>query len=198
MKLTKEGRQLILFMVLGDGYLNKKGFLSVRHSSEYKDYAEWKRQILRKHGIKVTDVYEVKNSGYGGYEFRTSSYKFIRLYRRVIYKDKKNIANKRLLNKLTPLGLAIWYMDDGGLSQKKRNGKVHANELFLNTHLTKEENQVIIDYFKEKWDIHFTQVKNRGKYRLRCGTKEARKFLDIVLPYVSQVPSMSHKLAIKS
>lgn len=75
-------------------------------------------------------------------------------------------------------------MDDGGLSQKKRNGKVHANDLILNTHLSKEENQVIIDYFKEEWDIHFTQIKNKNRYRLRCGTREARKFISIVEPYI--------------
>ena len=39
----------------------------------------------------------------------------------------------------------------------------------------------IIDYFKQVWDVSFTQVKNKGHYRLRCGTKEARKFLKIFL-----------------
>ena len=49
-----------------------------------------------------------------------------------------------MLNRLNALGIAIWYMDDGGLSQKKRNGVVHANELMLNTGLSKENNQIII------------------------------------------------------
>ena len=40
-------------------------------------------------------------------------------------------------------------MDDGGLSQKKRNGVIYANELMLNTGLQKDDNQIIIDYFKE-------------------------------------------------
>src|SRR5690606_24987750 len=110
MKLTSNGRQLVIFMTFGDGYLNKKGYLSVRHSLKQQDYSEWKKTILRKNGIRTTDVYEVSNNGYGGYEFRTSSYKFIRLYRKALYGKGKTIANRRLLNKLTPLGLAIWYM----------------------------------------------------------------------------------------
>ena len=69
--------------------------------------------------------------------------------------------------------------------------------MILNTHLTKENNQIIIDYFNQRWNIKFTQVKNRGLYRLRCGTQEARKFIKIVEPYVSQVESMSHKLKVK-
>ena len=63
--------------------------------------------------------------------------------------------------------------------------------------INKENNQIIIDYFCDVWDISFTQVKNRGHYRIRCGTKEARKFLAVVQEYVSQVPCMIHKLNIK-
>ena len=88
-------------------------------------------------------------------------------------------------------------MDDGGLSQKKQDGVVVANDLMLNTGLQKEENQTIIDYFLEVWGIQFTQVKNHNCYRLRCGTKEARKFISIVYPYVSQLKCFEHKLNIK-
>ena len=93
---------------------------------------------------------------------------------------------------LTPQGIAIWYMDDGGLSAKKRDGKIHAYELFLNTHETKETNQIIINYFLEVHDIKFTQVKNKGLYRLRCGTKQARKFIALIEDYV--IPSMRYKI----
>ena len=88
-------------------------------------------------------------------------------------------------------------MDDGGLSQKKRDGKVHANELMLNTGLDKQKNQIIIDYFKDVWGINFNQYKNKSVYRLACGTKEARKFIQIVKPYVEQVDCMKYKLNVK-
>jgi hypothetical protein len=114
-----------------------------------------------------------------------------------MYKEgRKDFYKRKLLNRLSPLHLAIWYMDDGSVSQKRHNGKIHASDLVLNTHTTKENNQVIIDYFKEVWDIRFTPAKNRGSYRIRCSTKEARKFLSIVYPYVSQVSCMRHKLNI--
>lgn len=197
MKTSKDIRQLVLFMSIGDGCLNSNGYLSIRHCEAQKDYLEWKKNLF-KNSLLTTECYFVANNGYGGYEFRSKTYKFIKLYRRIFYNNgKKNIANRRLLDKLTPLGLSIWYMDDGGLSQKKRDGVIVANDLILNTHLTKENNQIIIDYFNQRWNIKFTQVKNRGLYRLRCGTQEARKFIKIVEPYVSQVESMSHKLKVK-
>ena len=200
MKTTKETRDLVVYMALGDGYINKAGYLSMRHCLKQEDYIWWKYKLL-KGKVSVVEQYYVSNNGYGSYEIRTHNTRFIKLYRNIIYRrnGKKDIANRKLLNKLTPLGLAIWYMDDGGLSQKKdKNGNIKANDLMINTHLSKEDNQVIIDYFSEVWDINFTQVKNRGHYRLRCGTREARKFIKIVLPYVSQVPSMAHKVNVKT
>jgi hypothetical protein len=202
MKITKENRNIVLYMTIGDGYISKNGYLVYAHSEKQKDYAEWKRKLLIKSGFKTTELYEknTKLNGnlYKGFEVRTLTYDFIKLYRKIFYTNKKNIANRKILNRLNPLGLAIWYMDDGGLSQKKRNNIVVANDLMLNTYLTKEENQVIIDYFKEIWDISFNQYKSKGKYRLSCGTKEAVKFLKIVYEYVKEIPSMQHKLNIKS
>lgn len=197
MKKTKEARNLIIGMSLGDGYINPNGYLSMRHCIKQKEYIEWKKSKLNSMGINTTEVYEVKNNGYGVYELRTYNNKYMKLYRKILYTPKKNIANRKLLNRLSPLELAIWYMDDGGLSQKKKNGKVHANDLMINTHLTKEQNQIIIDYFMEKWNIKFTQVKNKGLYRIRCGTREARKFIEIVRPYVEEVKCMHHKINIK-
>lgn len=198
MKTTKEVRDIVLFMAMGDGHLSSSGILSFRHCLKQKDYLDWKYNIL-KGRLKCSEPYYVDNNGYGSFEFRTRTYKFIKLYRKVIYKNgKKDIFSRKMLNKLTPLGLAIWYMDDGSLSQKKdKNGKIVSNDLTLNTYLSKEQNQVIIDYFNEVWNIRMSQAKSKGKYRIRCATKEARKFIAIVKPFVEQVPSMQHKLKIK-
>ena len=72
MKTTKLGRNLVLWMALGDGTLNANGYLSIRHSIKQKEYLEWKRKILKENGIAVSEIYYVNNNGYGGYEFRTN------------------------------------------------------------------------------------------------------------------------------
>lgn len=194
--MKTHGKELVLYMLLGDGYIDRKN-LFILHSEKQKDYLEWKRNLLTANGINCNPIHYKNNNGFAAYYFLTKPYDFISLYRDILYIPSKQIANRKFLNKLNPLGLAIWYMDDGGLSQKKQNGIVHANDLMLNTHLSKKENQVIIDYFNEVWEIKFTQVKNKGLYRLRCGTKEARKFISIVEYYVKQIPSMQYKINIK-
>lgn len=197
MKITKEARNIFLFMMIGDGCISKTGVLEIAHCAAQKEYLFYKKSLLESVGIKCGNIRDYNNNGYPASRFAVKTYKFAKLYRKVFYTPKKTIANRKLLNKLTPLGLAIWYMDDGGLSQKKRNGVVHANDLIINTHLSIEENQIIIDYFNEVWNIRFTQVKNHNQYRLRCGTIEARKFIAIVEPYVSKMQCMLHKINIK-
>ena len=149
-------------MLFGDGSINKKGgYLVVRHSVKQKEYIEWKMKLLRSYGINTTDIYYVSNNGYGAYEFRTFSHNFIKEMRMYMYTPYKNIANIKQLNKFNELGLCIWYLDDGGISQVKgKNGKIKSNTLMLNTMLSKEENQIIIDWFLNKWGIKFRQCKN--------------------------------------
>lgn len=199
MKFDKKSRTALLSVILGDGHLDKSGYVSILHCAAQRDYLEWKVKYLRSEGVGCSDLVYKNNNGFDAYRVYVNTTKWGKCLRKVLYKDgAKNIYNRKLLNRLSPIHIAIWYMDDGGLSQKKRNGVVHANELMINTHTTRENNQILIDYFLEVWGVRFTQVLNRGHYRLRCGTKEARKFIDIVREYVSQVPSMAHKLNIKS
>lgn len=198
MKINKQTRINFLACVIGDGTIQKDGSAAITHCEAQKEYLEWKKNFLENSGVNCFDIKEFDNSGYVGYRMRIKKERYTKLYRNILYsKGYKDYYRTKLLKKLQPVHIAIWYMDDGGLSQKKRNGKIHANDLMLNTHTTKENNQILIDYFKETWGVSFTQAKNKNHYRLRCGTREARKFIDIVKPYVSQVKCMSHKLNIK-
>lgn len=184
---------LIAEMIIGDGFLNRRN-LEILHSTKQEEYLKWKRNILIKNGIECGNILKKNNNGFPASYFYTKNYDFIQLLREKIYTPKKTF-NIDILKNFDELGLAIWYLDDGGLSQKKHNGKIHGNDLMLNTGLQKEENQVLIDYFKQYWDISFTQVKNHSCYRLRCGTKEARKFINLIKEYVPNC--MNYKIAIK-
>jgi hypothetical protein len=200
MKFDRNSRNALLGVILGDGYLDKSGAGGITHCTRQLDYLEWKRDYLLSSGVRCSDIRMFDNGGYPGCKIYINVTKWSKALRKYMYNggSGKNIYNRKLLNRLSAIHLAIWYMDDGGLSQKKRDGEIYANDLMLNTHTTKEKNQVIIDYMKDVWGISFTQCKNKGHYRLRCGTREARKFLNIVREYVSQVPSMAHKLNVKS
>lgn len=102
------------------------------------------------------------------------------------------ILTKSFLDYLTPQGIALWYMDDGSMSYKKRDGTVRAMEITLNTYTSIEQNQTIIDYFREKWNLIWNINKSKNSFRMRMGTREGRKLFQIIRPYV--IPSMAYKI----
>jgi hypothetical protein len=197
MKFTKKQRNALIAVSIGDGHVDKEGQISILHCEAQLEYLKWKHEYLSKLGIKVCPIREKQNGDFKAYTFNVAKTSFSKLLRKILYNPKKDYYSRKILNRLDPIHLAIWYMDDGGLSQKKRKNIIIGNELMINTHTSKENNQIIIDYFKEKWDISFNQYLNKGLYRLACGTKEARKFIKIISPYTSNICCMYHKFNIK-
>ena len=57
---------------------------------------------------------------------------------------------------------------------------------------------MLIDAIKTNFNVSFGQRKMGKYYSLICGTKEARKFMEIVNNYVSKVSCMHYKLKVKN
>ena len=202
-KTTKESRNLLIGMLLGDGTISNNYVFKIAHCKEQKDYLEWKIKQLKDAGIRnngIKSYIKTKgfNIGVSVYYTQLNIIPFIKVLRRVVYKTKKIIGNRKLLNRLSAKEIAIWYMDDGHLNiRKDKNGRPMGFYIKISTCEPKEEVQTIIDFFKEQWNINFYMFhegKKEDSYSLCCGTKEGLKFIEIVKPYVSQVPSMIHKI----
>ena len=202
-KITKESRNLLIGMLLGDGTIQSNNVFKLAHCEEQRDYLEWKIKQLNNAGIRNNGV-KTYTSAYGYNNGKTVCYTqlniipFIKVLRRVFYKPNKKIGNRKLLNRLDARGIAIWYMDDGHINiRRDKNKRPMGFYIKIATCVPKKELQVLIDYFKDVWDVHFYafhEGKKQDSYSLCCGTKEGVKFLNIVNPYVSQVPSMIHKI----
>lgn len=202
-KITKESRNLLIALLLGDGTISNNNVFKIAHCEQQKDYLEWKVKQLNNYGIKNNGIKSyIKMKGYTVnvpvYYTQLNIIPFIKVLRRVFYKDKKILGNRKLLNRLDAMGIAIWYMDDGHINiRKDKNKKPMGFYIKISTCEPKEEVQTIIDYFKEVWNIKFYMFhegKNEDSYSLCCGTKEGIKFISLVKPYVEQVPSMLHKI----
>lgn len=199
-KFNKESRNLLISMLLGDGTISNNYVFKLSHGYKQKEYLEWKINLLNEYGIKNNGLKEyVSTKGYNTgdivYYSQLSIIPFIKLLRRIIYKPKKNYSNRKILNRLNALGVAIWYMDDGHINIRKTNDKIHGFYIKIATCLSKEDNQTIIDYFKEVWNVSFYQFKEgKDTYSLCCGTQEGIKFIEIVKPYIESCPSMIYKI----
>ena len=202
-KITKESRNLLIGMLLGDGTISNNNVFKIAHSESQKEYLEWKVKQLKDAGIRNNRIKSyIKIKGYKTgvpvYYTQLNIIPFIKVLRKVFYKEKKILGNRKLLNRLDAKGIAIWYMDDGHINiRKTKDGRPMGFYIKISTCEPKQEVQTIIDFFKEQWDINFYMFhegKKEDSYSLCCGTKEGLKFIDIVKPYVSQVPSMIHKI----
>lgn len=80
---------------------------------------------------------------------------------------------------------------------KKENGSIKGFAIKMATCVPKEQAQILIDYFREVWNIHFYtfhEGKQEDSFSLACGTREGKKFIEIVKPYVEQIPTMRYKI----
>jgi len=199
-KINKDSRNLLIGMLLGDGSISKGYGYRLCHGYAQKEYIQWKINKLHEHGIKTCGLKESicsvgYNVGSTYYYTRVNIIPFIKVLRRVFYKPIKVIANRKMLNRLNALGVAIWFMDDGCLNIRKTKDKIHGFYIRIATCLPKNELQIVIDYFKEVWNISFYPIsEGKNTYSLCCGTKEGIKFIEIVKPYVEEVPSMCYKI----
>lgn len=201
-KFTKESRNLLIGMLLGDGTISNNNVFKLAHSTEQKDYLEWKISQLKEAAIRNTGIKSyISSRGYNkGSEVlytQLNIIPFIKVLRRVVYKNGKKTFSRKLLNRLDAKGIAIWFMDDGHINIRKDKGRPCGFYIKISTCEPKEEVQTIIDFFKEQWNINFYMFhegKKEDSYSLCCGTKEGLKFIELVKPYVSQVPSMMHKI----
>lgn len=186
-------------MSIGDGYLAvdrrrriENVTLVMKHSIKQAAYLNHKADLLHKYlGGKRPSVREFDNSGFPGIRTEKTNKSF-RIIRKWLYPDGKKKVS-RVLRWLTPHGLAIWYMDDGGLAIKKRNGLVHAVDLCINCQCKIDEAHTICDAIFTKFGIRFKPNLNNGNYRIRCGTIEARRFVEIVNEFI--IPEMQYKIA---
>ena len=179
---------LVIGSILGDGCITKDGRIQIYHSIKQKDYVLWLFELFNKF-FKSKIIYRVCKDHRNGKEYqqigiRTNVTDYIKLMRMVFYKPEKTI-NLKQLKKLTPLGLAIWYMDDGSLTFIKKNGIIKGRQIYLCTNcFTYEENQIICDYFNETYNINCNIHKDHGTYRIWMNGENASKFLSIVFPYM--------------
>ena len=196
--MNRDKRGILYGMALGDANISlypnvNSAVMSVKHCAAQSAYAEHKADLItRVLGGARPPVRPLNNNGFPGVIFRkTASY--LRIIRKRLYKDGRKVCSG-CIRYLTPHGLAIWYMDDGGLGKKRRNGKIHAVDLYINCHSSIEEAHKICAEIKEKFGITFLPNLNNGSYRIRCGTLEARRFVEIVSPFMTK--DMRYKIDI--
>ncbi|MEM3723198.1 MAG: hypothetical protein QW179_01935 [Candidatus Hadarchaeales archaeon] len=148
---------------------------------------KWKYKQLHnivKEPIKHYQFTERRTGGsYRSYIFKTIAHPWLAELHAKFYRGGRKTVPDDIKDMLTPLVLAVWYMDDGSLSK---------GAPILNTQGYSVEEQFKLLKALRKFHIIGNINKDRDKYRIRILKRHAKKFAEIIRPYV--LPEFAYKL----
>lgn len=181
-RLSDTQREIVYGSMLGDGSVKKNGVFCIGHGERQIDYCKWKQSYFS--NITTSEYKNSKN----GWNFETKRDSELNLLREELYKDGGRVLTKRFLEKLTPLSIAVWYMDDACLSGSHKKwgyGKVEIS--------VKSYDNVYINLLKEALSKFGLSPKATNKSTLLFSGEESRKIQELVCEYICD--NMQYKLS---
>ncbi len=196
LKLSKLQKEVLVGTLLGDGCLetqnNGKTYrLKVEHSLQQKDYVDWKHKVFKNWVLTEPKIRE--HSAFGldrnSYRFSTVSSGSFRFYAQQFYQNGKKIIPKLISKLLTPLALAVWFMDDGSTKSNQHKALVIHSQSF-----SKFDLQRVIKVLEDKFQIKSVLRKRQdgSSYVIYLLSETIDKFISLVGEYV--LSSMRYKL----
>ena len=202
--LSQNCKDLILGSLLGDGSIKihsgyRNARFSFRHSVKQKDYFFWKIENLKE--ISGEKCWWRQKGGFSNSEvlrYQSNALSTLSELYYLTHPGGNLRIRRRWLNKLSPLSLAVWWLDDGSIIANGRKGVICTDAF------SEEENKLLKHYLLKVWGVKSTlgkvkriyQEKERIYWRLWLrSTEELKKFLLVILPFV-KVQSMLSKVVL--
>lgn len=192
--LKKLQREILVGLMLGDGHLetqnNGKTYrLKVEQSANKAEYVSWLYEnfenfVLNKPKIKDRERNGVAAKSIG---FATLSHGSFRFYAQQFYAGGKKVIPKIMGKLLTPIGLAVWFMDDGSIKSKFHKAKILNTQCF-----DKKEVLMLIQVLKNKFEISAKLREQKDGCQIYILSESMDKFKKIVEKYI--IDSLKYKL----
>jgi recombination protein RecA len=192
--------QLILGSLMGDGSLspNRKGRSGTRfrmgHGARQAAYLDWKVSLLE--NIPHSKTANAKGAVFADF---TPLPELGELREAVYFGDGKKHLSWDYLKSLTPLALAVWYMDDGSFTlrskgvQERTAGGTGRIEICVEA-MSPGTRDRLASYLRDTYGLE-VKLTSRGARQvsvLQFSTAASTKFQKLVAPYIH--PSMEYKL----
>lgn len=194
LQLTKKQKMIVIGLMLGDGHLEtqnqgKSYRLKVEQTEKRSWYINWLYTHFQKWVLTPPRVKTKKRNERitQSISFQTLSHPSFNFFAKEFYsvKTKKIPASIRTI--LSPLAMAVWFMDDGSLKSK------HHRALILNTHCFTHDDLVLIqETFLKKYGLQAGIRKQREGSQLIFTEPSASRFAAIIWPEL--LPEFRYKL----
>jgi recombination protein RecA len=191
--------EAILGGLMGDGSLSRsQGVHAARyrfdHCSKQAEYCDWKGS----HFANI-DVSRSVRASDGVVAFDVTPLPELTELREAVYFEGKKVFSEDYLKQLTPLSLAIWYMDDGsfslrakGVQERTKDGS--GRSMICVEAMEPTTRSRLVAYLADTWGINAKLVcaGARKKAVLVFPKDETTKLHALIAPFVH--PSMQYKL----
>jgi recombination protein RecA len=188
--------QVLLGGLMGDGALSPtRSGNGARfrwgHGAKQTEYGDWKASLFA--NLHVSRSTNAK----GAVFFDMQPLPELAELRQAVSIAGKKVLSDDYLKQLTPLSLAIWYMDDGGFTlrskgmQARTEGGSGRSEICVEA-MSEGTRQRLRDHLADTWGIEPKLIVRAGKAVLQFPTGETAKLHALVAPFVH--PSMDYKL----
>ena len=190
--LTSKQKEIIIGTLLGDGHLEKNGKhtrLRVDHYNKHKKYVFWLAKELIPFSLKPRAINETdKRSGkvYSRWHISTKSLQLFDEFRALFYRGRIKIVPRNLEALITPLSLAIWYMDDGFRRQDSKGFYLCTSSF------TEEEQKALQEILQARFSLT-TRIHHQHELgRIFIPSAYADRFNEIIKPFI--LPEFQYKL----
>jgi len=184
--LSKEQKSILFGTILGDGYLQKTGEKNARlrleHGARQREYLLWKvkklGELFQGKAKYLERIHPISKKKYSYWRHQSQTNPYLGKLRKIFYPDGKKRIPKELEKYISPLMLAVWYMDDGYYYKRD-----NCSYLYLgNVDIKEAENvsQVLL----KKFNISTRVLAKKKGYAIYFSPKETRKMKDLIKDHI--------------
>ncbi|MPZ83435.1 MAG: recombinase RecA [Actinophytocola sp.] len=198
--LSDQQWEVILGSLMGDSALSKplrsdsdSARLRMGHGVKQVAYLEWKLSLLE--NVPHSRRTNAKGAAFADF---TPLAELGELRKAVYFGDGKKHLSWDYLKALTPLALAVWYMDDGsfslrskGLQERTRGGSGRID--ICVEAMSPGSRERLVEYLRDMYDLDVKlTIRGAREVPVLQFTAASARFQNLVAPYVH--PSMEYKL----
>jgi recombination protein RecA len=182
--------EVVLGALLGEGALSatRSGHgarLRWGHGRAQVEYSDWKASLFANVGTS-------RSTNERGAVFHDAKpLAELAELRRAVYIGGRKVLSHDYLKRLTPLSLAVWYMDDASLAIRSRDGQRGRVDICVEA-LEPTSRTRLVEYLRDEWGITCRPVVRAGKAVLQFRQHETETLHALIAPFVH--PSMEYKL----
>jgi hypothetical protein len=192
--MTDRQKQILIGMLLGDAHLERQqgaltARLKIEHSLAQEAYVYWKYHEWRE-WVRTAPKARVRRNRLGtsstNIGFTTLSHVELERFRLAFYRDRRKVIPGDL--QLSPLSMAVWFMDDGSRKSSQCRG------LYLNTQsFTPAEVELLQAVMRRDVGVDTTVRKQRDGLQIYVPAPSASTLTAFIIR--EMLPSMSYKLS---